>query len=105
MYFKDKSYELTDENIMLLVKAAKEDWGDGIYVPCDYHPCGYDFISFENMEVDVNDEDDTEYSPFNYRLDVDDISDNIYDTCHPFINLTLEEVLKETELKFELEKN
>lgn len=106
MYFSDKDYELTDENIILIVTASMESFGQGIYVPCDYHICGYDFIDFECIELDEEDEDFyEEYSPLNYKFEGSDISNGIYDSCHPYEGLTLKEILQKTNLKFEFERN
>lgn len=97
MYFEKKDIELTNEIIKEIVRVANEVFGGGIYVPCEHHISGYDFLDF-NM-IDSFDE---EYNELNYVFDLNDISNGIYNN-HPYENKTLNEILKITKCKFEFE--
>lgn len=80
-----------DDSVLLeIYDAAMNVFCKGIYVPCDRHPCGWDFISFE--WIDNNTYED---SIFCYSFDIGDISDGTYD-IHPYERMTLKEILKET---------
>lgn len=95
MYFNNNEIELTDEVLIEIVQVAKETFCNGIYVPCDEHPCGWDFISFDYIE---------DYEEIlEYEFEDSDISDNIY--CnHPYDGKTLKEILTETKCQFNFEK-
>lgn len=78
-----------------MVEVTKEFFNDGIWIKYDgininrnyIHPCGYDFLSFDLIEID--DEDfDVEENTFS----VCEFSNGIYDE-HPLENKTLEEIL------------
>jgi hypothetical protein len=87
---------ITDEYILEVFKIAKEVFCNGIYVPVkDWHPCGWDFISFE--DIDLVDGD-----IFNYIFEHPDISNGIYD-YHPYENMTLRGILTETKCRFTFE--
>lgn len=94
MYFKSKKIEITDELLIDIVKCAKEAFGHVIYVPCDNHPCGWD-----SLDVDLLDEDE---EILEYKFEINDISDGIYD-WHPLQGKTLREILTENGCKFEFE--
>jgi len=83
----------TGNELMEIIKCAKEIFCQGIYVPCNEHPCGWDFISFEYLDIE---------DILTYQFEGYDISNGIYDS-HPFIGLTLEEILKETNERFAFE--
>jgi hypothetical protein len=76
-----------------IVKCAKEIFCNGIYVPCNEHPCGWDFISFENLEIE---------DAYDYIFDRYDISNCIYDD-HPYAGLTLIDILEETKGRYAFE--
>lgn len=84
---------MTDDKLIEIVKCAKEIFCGGIYVPCNEHPCGWDFISFGYIKI----EDILDYQFENY-----DISKAIYDE-HPFCDMTLKEILEETEGRYVFE--
>lgn len=94
MIFEKKKLTLTDELLINIVEVAKESFCDGIYVPCDEHPCGWDFISFDDIE-DSEEVLEYEFTDIN-------ISNGIY-AFHKFENKTLKEILTETECKFNFE--
>lgn len=48
----DKHIFNSEEFLENMFDAAKNTFCDGIYVLSDQHPCGWDFISFENFEVE-----------------------------------------------------
>lgn len=103
MHFEKKDLELTDEFIVEMVTTCRKYMSNGIYVPCDHHICGYDFISFEDIVLDKDDEDYEEYGPVNFKVESAHITDGIYDN-HPYEDKTLKEILKLTNMKFELER-
>lgn len=75
----------------------------GIYIRYDkarsvnqeyIHPCGWDFLSFENVEeVQDDNPEDYDWSILNYVFEVEDFSNGIYQT-HPLEGYTLKEILK-----------
>jgi hypothetical protein len=68
-------------------EVAKEVFGGGIIVKSDVHPCGWDFISFEDYDnYDMIEE--------NCGFVINDISNAIYD-YHPFEGKTLLDILEE----------
>jgi len=69
-----------------IVSCAKEVFCGGIYVPCSIHPCGWDFINFENIGLG---------EVMTREFELYDISGGIYDT-HPFEYATLASVLVST---------
>lgn len=69
-----------------LFESAKEYFCNGIYVLSDQHPCGWDFISFENFEA----ESDLWKEPI---LD-SDISNGCYILSN-FENMTVQDVMNE----------
>lgn len=69
---------------------ATEVFGDGIYVKCGVHPCGWDFINFEYMECS----DDM----FNFQIGVDEISNGYYD-YHNFKGMTIEKIIHTVGMK------
>jgi len=79
--------------LMEIVKCAKEIFCQGVYVPCNEHPCGWDFISFEYLDVE---------DAITYQFEGYDISNGIYDE-HPFVGMTLDEILTETNGKYVFE--
>lgn len=94
MDFTTTDMELTNENLIEIVKCGKEVFCNGIFISCNYHPCGWDFLSFENIEEYIE--------VLDYKFDDEDISDGVYD-YHPLNGKTLKEILIKTELKFEFE--
>lgn len=98
MQFKKNDLELTDDILLEIIRVAKEVFCGGIYVPCDMHPCGWDFIDFNMIELDDEEED-----PLEYQFELCDISSVIYDE-HPYEDMTLREILEETDMKFEFER-
>jgi hypothetical protein len=86
---------IDEKTVIEIVKCAKETFCDGIYVPCNTHPCGWDFISFENFEAVSTDAID-------YPIDCDVISDGIYN-YHPYEGLTLIDILGKTNGKYAFE--
>lgn len=86
---------MNENQLIEIMECAKDIFCNGIYVPCDVHPCGWDFISFENIE-DNNIE---------YVFENEDISDGIYDGSHDYDGLNLEEVLEKTKGKFQFERS
>lgn len=96
IYFKSKELELTDELLIEIVSAANEVFCHGIYIPSEEgHPCGWDFISFDYI--------DGYEEILEYKFDITDISDGIYDV-HEYENKTLKEILEATDCKFEFER-
>lgn len=84
---------MTDEQIIEIYKAAKEVFCNGIYVPVkDWHLCGWDFISFEYCDDGILD----------WIFEDGDISNGIY-SFHPYENMTLKQILNETNGKFAFE--
>jgi len=88
---------MSDDKLLDVIKCAKEYFANGIYVPCNQHPCGWDFISFENIDLLY-----TRENPLKYKFQLSDISDYAYDE-HNFENCTLGEILEERG-KFAFEK-
>lgn len=85
---------MDNNDILDIVACAKEVFCDGIYVPSDMHPCGWDFISFENIEM----EDDI----LDYKFSDSDVSNGNYAFCD-FDECTLEEILEKTNGKYAFE--
>ena len=96
---------LSDEYLEEVYKASKF-FHIGIYVNYKnakgikrdlIHPCGWDFISFENIEdtdcMSKAEAKDYDWSVYNYTFDSNDISNGVYDR-HPFENYTLKEILE-----------
>lgn len=94
MVFDNTKMEITDELLVEIVKVAKETFCNGLYVPCEKHPCGWDFISFDDIE---------EYEEIlEYKFEISDITNNIY-YDHDFEDKTLKEILTITEYQFNFE--
>jgi hypothetical protein len=89
---KEAYTEINQEYVWNLVDAAKKVFCNGVYVKCKEHPCGWDFINFEDCELEV--EDDAMEQP----IDISAISNGIYN-YHPFDGLTLYEIIKEVGMK------
>lgn len=70
--------------IEIVFDAAKEYFGDGIYVKSGQHPCGWDWISFES----IDDYDEL----FSHEIEIFDISNGIYYN-HEFEGLTIPIIL------------
>ena len=96
---------LSDDFLEEMVKISTLFAG-GIYInydhtksveSCHIHPCGWDFLSFENIEIDdeksIEEAQDYDYSVFNYVFETEDISNGIYEK-HPLEGYTLKEILK-----------
>lgn len=84
---------MSNEDILQIINAAKEFFCNGIYVPCEFHPCGWDYINFENVD-ELNYEE--------YTFEDEDISNSVY--CnHPYCDLTLKDILEETNGKYAFE--
>lgn len=76
---------IDEEYIRQVFVGAKEVFCDGIYVKSDTHPCGWDFISFENFECSA----DLSEQP----IELDAISGDCYH-YHDYDGMTIEEVIK-----------
>lgn len=81
-----------------MVDIAAQYFGNGIWIKYDgiaeinkyeIHPCGYDFLSFENIEMDDH---RSCWHIENYEFIVSDFSDDIY-SRHPLEGCTLEQIL------------
>ena len=83
-----KLEKYTDEKVLQIYNSAIKYFCNGLYVKSDKHPCGWDYISFEDI-----DQDDEEYDVFNYIFSLADINDYIYDD-HDFDGKTLKEILE-----------
>lgn len=83
-----------------IINAAKEVFCNGLYVPADEHPCGWDFISFEGIYMGLPEK----LPPYEYRFTLDDISNGIY-SSHAFADKTLFEILKTTKNKYAFEES
>lgn len=70
-------------------KCMKEVFCNGLYVISDQHPCGWDFIAFDNLEIQD-------------PISINDISYGNYDS-HPLEGLNFVEMLEKVE-KFWFEK-
>ena len=92
----NNKYKTDKELIDIVDKAYKE----GIFIPCNIHPCGWDFVSFVNLKNNLKKEEDI----LNYCFESKDISGGIY-ISHPFIGLTLNQVLSfaNNEFKYEID--
>jgi len=86
-------------NIRDVISAAKEIFCNGIYIPSDYHPCGWDFISFEDIDKDEEGNYDV-----GYIFKIYDISGGNYD-IHDYTDCTLQEILEKTDGKFSFERS
>lgn len=95
MYFEKKDLELTDDILIDIVSCAKEVFCQGVYIYCDEHPCGWDFINFDCI-------DDYE-EVLEYKFDNYDISGGCY-CSHKYENKTLKEILIDNECRFEFER-
>ncbi|WP_024622482.1 hypothetical protein [Metaclostridioides mangenotii] len=106
MYFerKDSDFLNSEGGLEYLVNGSRS-FADGIYIPCDYHPCGWDFISFENIVLDKEDEFYEDNNPLTYIIMAEDISKGVYDDYHPYVGLTLKRLLEKIDYKFEIEGN
>ena len=89
----------SDEFVNEMYLAAVESFCGGIFVnygradkdiviSYDIHPCGWDFVSFENIDNDYKDE-----CVYNYLFQVEDFSNGIY-SQHPLEGKTLKEILQ-----------
>lgn len=83
----------SDEILKEIYTGAMEVFGGVIVVPSEYHPCGWDWIDFSNIEDILVD-----------CFDICDISKGIYDD-HAYADLTLKEILNKTKGKFLFEIN
>ena len=83
-----------NELIIDIVKCAKEIFCNGLYVPSTAHPCGWDFISFESIDL----EDDV----LEYTIESSDICDGAY-SWHDYEGLTIKELLEKTKGKYAFE--
>ena len=75
----------TDEKLKDIYNAATQAFCGGIYVKSDKHPSGFDFISFDELDIaeDILD----------YEISYSDVSGGIYDD-HDFDSMTLKEILE-----------
>lgn len=93
------SKKFTDEEIDLnlakYIYNGAKSFGEGIYVPSNCHPCGWDFINFTYV---FDSEDDVEDNVF-YGSDISNGYGN-----EEFSNCTLLEILKKVhgQVAFEL---
>lgn len=78
--------EICEEDIRDIFEIAKLYYCDGIYVKSNAHPCGWDFISFEDFEIS----DDM----FGQPISIFSISNGHYG-YHDYEGKTVEEVIKE----------
>lgn len=69
-------------------QVARDVFSDGIWVKADVHPCGYDWLSFRELE-----EEDID----TYKFEIGDFSGNIYnyEWSYPLEDKTLQEILDE----------
>jgi hypothetical protein len=79
------------EVLQQIYTGAMKVFGQGILVPSDVHICGWDWIDFNSIDEDEN--------ILEYKFDIRDISNGIYDR-HNFSGLTLKEILIKTEGRF-----
>lgn len=86
----EKYTEINENYARDVFNAAKNVFGDGIYVESNVHPCGWDFVSFKDYK-------DYEEIEDNYGFYLDDISNGIYNE-HPFEDRTLLNILEEVEM-------
>lgn len=82
---KKNNTDISKEYIEEIYIGAKEIFCDGIYVKSDAHPCGWDFISFEDFETS----DDLFEQPFGIHY----INNGRYD-YHEFEDKTVEDIIK-----------
>ena len=68
-----------------IIEIAKKYFCDGIYVKSDAHPCGWDFISFGNVE--------TSEDAMTLPIEVNDISNGCYD-YHDYDGKTVYEIIE-----------
>lgn len=95
MHFENKNIKIDDDILVEIVRVAKEVFGNFIFVPSDEHPCGWDTLSFDEIE---------EYDEIlEYKFDHHDISNGCYSN-HEYEGKTLREILVETKNKFEFER-
>lgn len=102
MYFEKNELfieeNIKDELVLELIKVSKEVFGGYIYIYADHHHhSGYDILNFENIDEDVYDLENLEY-----KFELCDISDGIYD-FHPYEGLTLKEILVKANGRFSFE--
>lgn len=93
---KKEKLEFASNEFLKEVYESSKFFGEGIYVyyhktdikSYEIHPCGWDFISFENI-----DNDEKDYCVYNYMFGLEDITNGLY-SCHPLEGLTLKEILE-----------
>lgn len=73
------------EYIEAVYRGAKEVFCDGIYVKSDQHPCGWDFISLEDLECSED--------AFSVGIEIHSISGGNYYSSE-FEDNTMEEIIK-----------
>lgn len=78
--------DINNDYIEGIYRGAKEVFCNGIYVRSDNHPCGWDFISFEDFESPSD--------MFEHPLENYEVSGGCYD-CSTFEGMTIEEVIKD----------
>lgn len=76
---------IDEEYIKQVFVGAKDFFCDGIYVKSDAHPCGWDFISFEDFECSA----DLSEQPIECSV----ISGGCYD-YHDYEGMSVEAVIK-----------
>jgi hypothetical protein len=89
--------DLEDITMNEIIKCAKKVFCNGIYVPSNYHPCGWDFISFDNIDELSQGKYDANYIFNNY-----DICQGVYDE-HEYEDCTLRDILEQTNGKMAFE--
>lgn len=101
MYFEKNELfieeNIKDELVLELIKVSKEIFGGCIFIYADHHHSGYDILSFDNIDEDIHDLEKLEY-----KFELCDISEGIYD-YHPYEGLTLKEILIKSDGRFSFE--
>ena len=89
--------------IISTMKDLKDFWdvfyncyGEGIYIKCDIHPCGWDWVNLRNF-YDI-------YDMIDDQLSVADFSGGYYD-FHPYDGYTPFEMLKDLGKNWCFERN
>lgn len=86
-----KGVDYTDNKVLEdIYNCAMEVFCHGIYVKSDKHPCGWDFLNFQDIDKE---------EILEYMFDLDDICEGCYSE-HEFEGLTLKEILIKAEGHF-----
>lgn len=95
-----KEMDFNDDKVVEQVySCAKEVYGSGIAVPIeDWHPCGWEWIDFSDI-----DESDVDFDLKHYKFKCHNISNGF--GSDEYEELTLKEILLKTKGKFAFEVN